>query len=138
MSRKEGWENELAVYLDKVSTRSFKRGKHDCALFVCNCIKILTGVDYAAEYRGKYKTKKEAFQMLKERGFEDLSKIAFGKLGDPYKNINFAKRGDLVTLDCKEGISLGIIDMTGKRAVTTGEKALTYYPKDQWIQAWEV
>ena len=98
----------------------------------------MTGADYATEYRNKYKTKKEAFKLLKEKGFDGLKEIALGKLGEPYNNINFAKRGDVVTLKCKEGISLGIIDLSGRMAVTTGEEGLTYYPKNQWIEAWAV
>ena len=138
MIRKQDWQTQLSIYFEKVREKSFKRGEHDCALFVCNCIEIMTGVDFAKDFREKYKTKKQAYEILKSKGYEGLSEIAFAKLGEPYKNINFAKRGDIVTLVCEEGISIGLIDLSGREAITTGEKGLTYYPKDQWLKAWEV
>lgn len=137
-NRKEGWEQRLITHIEKVHNKPFKRGQHDCALFVCNCIYEMTGCDLAEDFRGKYKTKKEAFKMLREKGCENLRDIAFARTGTPYENINFAKRGDVVLLKCGEGFSLGIVDMSGRFAVTTGENELVYKPKDEWLEVWEI
>ena len=138
MIRKQDWETQLSIYLEKVKDKPFKRGQHDCALFVADCIEVMTGVNFTMGFRGKYNTKKAAFKLLKEKGYDGLKDIAMDKLGEPYSNINFAKRGDIVTIQCKEGISLAIIDLSGRAAITTTENNLDYYPKEFWIEAWGV
>lgn len=138
VQRRQDWDKRLIAYIEKVRDQPFKRGEHDCALFVCNCVYEMTGYDLAEDFRGKYDTKKEAFKMLREKGCEDLREIALARGGAPYENINFAKRGDVVLIKNNEGFSLGIVDMSGRFAITTGENCLKYLKKDRWLEVWEI
>lgn len=136
--REQDWENALNEHLEKMRHTEFKRGLNDCALFVCDCILAMTGKDFASDYRGQYTTRKQAEALIKKHGNKDLKSLATEQLGEPYTNINFAKRGDVVLVPCPEGEALAILDLTGKRAVTTGKDGLVYYPREQWIKAWSL
>jgi len=138
MDKTEGWENRLTQYIEEMRDKPFKRGSHDCALFAGNCIDLMTGRDTTSEFRRPYKNRKEAMTLLKTLGYDNLEAVATAKLGEPLSNINFAGRGDCVTVPCKEGIALAIVETSGKRAVTTGKGGLEYYPAKDWLKAWKV
>jgi hypothetical protein len=36
---------------------SFSYGRWDCCLFVCDAIRVMTGIDLAADYRGAYSSR---------------------------------------------------------------------------------
>lgn len=134
----EGWESRLADYFDKMHDKPFKRGVHDCALFAGNCIDIMTGRDTTSEFRQPYKTRKEAFQMLKEMGYDDLAAIANKKLGDPLPSPAYAQRGDCVLIESDDQQALGIVDLSGRKAVTIGKEGFIYFGMDKWATAWRV
>jgi hypothetical protein len=62
----------LNQYLSDIDGKPFVWGNHDCCLFVANYLKMITGVDYAAEYRGKYTTAVGAARALKRHGGGDV------------------------------------------------------------------
>lgn len=138
MDKTEGWERRLSAYIEDMKNEPFKRGLHDCALFAGNCIDIMTGGDVTSEFRKPYKNRKEAMNLLKSLGYDNLEAVATAKLGEPLPSVNFAGRGDCVTVPCKEGVALAIVDTSGKRAVTTGKNGLEYYPAKDWLKAWKV
>lgn len=138
--RYQDWPVRLDHYLNSVKDKPFKRGAHDCAMFAVNCANIIRSDvdDFGKEFRRPYKNKKEAYELLKKKGFENLDQVAVSKLGIPYASPLMAQRGDCVTVPCAEGIALAIVDLSGKRAVTTGKKGLEYYPMNQWINGWQI
>jgi len=139
MIRREGWEKELDKFLNEKHDKPFKRGQHDCVMFVCDAVEIITGVDFGEELRGKYKTKKEAFEHVKKAGCQDLIELTNKTLGQSNSCIPvFAGRGDVVAVKYGGELGLAIVDLTGRRAVTPGKKGLQYYSVDHWLKAWRV
>lgn len=137
--RKENWVTLLADFLKTHLNAPFKRGEHDCAVFVAQALEVITGDDFIREFNGKeYHSKGEAAKLLKTHGFDDLEALATDRLGEPYANINFAKRGDVVSLHGEEGPALAIVDLSGRFAVTTGIEGLKFYPPEKWVKAWSV
>lgn len=107
MERFSDWEERLRVYLDRIEEEPFAWGKHDCALFVADCIKSQTGIDPAEQFRGKYDTARGAALALREYGAGTLLKTVRHWLGE-HKSVHFAKRGDIVMRDAKTcGVCVG-------------------------------
>lgn len=96
----------------------------------------MSGEDYTSEFKNPYKTKREAFEMLKSLGYKTLSDIADKKVGNPMKNTSFAKRGDVVLIKVGDEEALGVIDLSGKMAVTFTKEGLKQYKPDFWVKAW--
>lgn len=139
MQKTEGWESRLNAYFEQMRLVPFKRGRHDCALFAGHCIDIMTEHNTTAEFLAKpYKTKKEAFEMLKALGYDDLAAIADKKLGEPLPAPGYAQRGDCVLIEHEGQQALGIVDLSGRRAVTIGKDGFMFYPMKNWVKAWKV
>jgi hypothetical protein len=137
--RKENWAMLLAAFFHDRLNKPFKRSEHDCAVFVAQALEVMTGEDYIRELKAEaYHSKGEAKKVLNSHGFETLEDLATDRLGQPYENINFAKRGDVVSLHGEEGPALAIIDLSGRSAVTTGIEGLKFYPPEKWVKAWSV
>lgn len=138
MQRREDWMVKLDAFIEETRNKPFKRGVNDCVIFGCNAIKAMTDEDLGKKYRGVYKNKKEAFELIKSMGNKDLIALAVSYLGKPMENINFASRGDLVAVKYGDELGLAIIDLTGRKAVTTGKQGLMFYGPQHWLKAWRV
>lgn len=139
MARKtQGWEKRLSDYIESVKDQPFVRGVHDCALFAGVCAEVMTEQDFTEQFRRPYKTKKEAYEFLKSIGFDGLAAIPNKLLGEPYPNVAHAKRGDGALIECEGEEALGIIDMTGRRAVTVSKDGLKFYDIKYVTKAWEI
>ena len=145
MQRTEGWESRLDDFIKSRQKQKFTWGIHDCCLFACDGIREVTGVDIAFHFRGKYKTKDEAYLMLFAYGggglVETVEKIT-SKHGMPEINIGFASRGDLVlcnvpTVINEELPSLGIIGLDEKINMA-GTRQIQKFEKDSGVQFWKV
>jgi hypothetical protein len=135
----QGWETRLTDYIDSVRNKPFNWSNHNCAIFVANCVKVTTGVDLIEEFRGVFATEAQAYSFMNEKGFQTLRDATIAKLGEPIQNINFAKRGDIVLLTHETDIHmLGIVEMSGRAALTTGEKGLRMIPRKQWVEFWSI
>lgn len=108
MQRHSYWEEALTTYLDTVAEEPFKWGSHDCALFAASAVQRMTGVDIAADFRGRYDTAKGAALALREVGEGTLFRTIKGWFGAPV-NVHFAKRGDLVMRNATAlGVCVGL------------------------------
>lgn len=136
--RLQGWEKALSDFIEEMRLKPFKRGAHDCAMFAGRCAEVMTGEDFTSEFLGDYTTKKEAYEFLKKIGYDGLAAIAIEKLGAPLENKNFAGRGDAVLIEYDTEEALGIIDLTGKRAVTVGKDGLIYFDLKHCVKAWKI
>lgn len=138
LKRYQNWPTLLDGFIREVRHRKFVRGRHDCALFACDCIDVMTGSDIARDFRGQYRSGKKAYALVKEKGHDDLLSLADARVGNRLDSPNKAGRGDMVAVPCREGHALAIVDLTGKYAVTAGKDGLQWYPADQWLAAWKV
>ncbi len=143
--RLEGWEKKLEELIRERSNSPFNYGSIDCCLFACDAVEAITGRDPGEWFRGKYKSQKEAYRLLKEFAdgeiLETAEKIT-SALGMPEIHPNFAQRGDVVyckieTLRLGLNYTLGILSINGQIAVP-GKNGLEFYPLERGIKAWKV
>lgn len=135
VKRFEDWPQRLAAAIEAARGRPFCWGAHDCALFAAEVVQALTGIDFAAEFRGRYASKAEAVGLLGERG--GLEAVVTAVLGTPRPSPILAQRGDVVMVVTDEGHALGICN--GAHAACAGrEGGLVFKPMPEWRLAWEV
>lgn len=56
MARLDNWRPALIDYIDQQTREPFAYGANDCLLVVAGAVHVMTGVDHAAAYRGRYTT----------------------------------------------------------------------------------
>lgn len=125
----------------------FKWGANDCALFAADGVLAITGVDIAAEFRGKYEDEAGAFEAIKEicggSTVADAAAWCAQKHGmKEWVAANgkpqplFARRGDLVVFEAPTGaLVAGLVHLSGQ-IVTVGEKGLYRFPISKALRAW--
>jgi hypothetical protein len=97
----------MAEAIEAARTQPFAYGSFDCCLFAADVVLAMTGVDYAASFRG-YDTKTGAYRIIAEHG--SLAALLTSVLGEPIEP-SFAGRGDVVLADIETvegGESAGI------------------------------
>lgn len=96
MTRFPDWRGRLCAYLAQVSTRRYRPGQHDCALFVAGAVEVMTGEDLAAGWRGRYRSLDRGRALLADAGHDDM--IAFAATRLPEVAPIFARAGDVAVL----------------------------------------
>jgi len=102
--RREGWEHQLAECIDAGQQLPFCWGTHDCATFVANCLLAMSGSDFAAEFRGRYKTEKGAARAIRKKygSLPAYLDTIFERV-----SVTFARRGDIVFYQSAVGMCYG-------------------------------
>lgn len=135
--RREDWPEKLAEFIASREDCAFSWGVHDCALFCCDAILAMTGVDMAANFRGRYSNSGEAARLM--RG--GLARVANGVAAE-FKlepiQVRLARRGYPVLVDFGKRPALGIVDLDGMRAIGPGPEGLLRAPLEQCIAAWRL
>lgn len=119
MTRSPDWQTVLAHSMGSVRDKTFEWGGHDCVLWAAGVVRQMTGADYAAEFRGRYRTKCGAYRILNRLG--GLSSAIDQCL--PRIPVAMAGRGDVVLHQHSVGICDGLYSFfvmeTGLGAVRT-------------------
>lgn len=105
-------------------------GESDCALFVAAWLQELHGIDYAAEYRGQYKTTEEGLQLI-----GSLKGKLTELFGEP-EGILTARRGDIAYRTTDGGETVGIV--TGTTVRCPGAKGLYASDLTDWEMVFHV
>jgi hypothetical protein len=143
--RVDGWETRLDEFITSRLNKRFGWGENDCALFSCDAIKEITNIDIAYWFRGKYRNKFTAYELLKEFGsgglLETVQKLS-KEFDMPEIDKSFAGRGDWVlcnvpTVINEELPTLGIIGMSEKIYIA-GTSQLQIFDKDIGVKYWKV
>lgn len=129
------WPSRLNEFIHSRRSTPFQWGQHDCCLFAADAVQAITGDDHAAEYRGKYTTELGAARALKKHGNGTLEATLTAKLGDPIPRLR-ASRGDVVAVNTKDGVALGIFYGAGAICVT--RDGLTTLPLNEILTVWRV
>lgn len=134
MKRIENWPRKLSEILQEKAAASFVWGENDCCLFVADCVKAITGVDYADEWRGLYQDEAGANTFVGfHGGLVGLLDYAIGK--DCRVMPNCASRGDVVIA----GGAAGVVDDTGRRvALYVDGRGLARSPISSVTHAWRI
>ncbi len=158
----------MAAAFEAADGRPFSWGSHDCCLWACDCVAAMTGVDPAAWFRGAcdptgstlgYSSRAGARRALGRfiaaenleagRGFAGALEAVAVHLAARHgmtrlAAVALAGRGDLVFVEAIEGEAeppgpaLGIVDLSGTRALFAGEKGLASLPLARAEIAWRV
>ncbi len=133
MTRKaEGWQARLAAYLNDCSRRPLVYGQHDCALFAAGAVQAMTGLDLAADWRGRYATLRGGLRVLRAQGYADQVALAAAHLPEAAT----PRPGDLAVIDTPHGPALGVVQ--GAMVYVLGEDRLSLVPVSAAIRFFEV
>ncbi len=127
----------LADGLAAARDRPFAWGRHDCALFACELVGAATGVDYAADFRGRYRSAAGAARLLKRfagGGLEAAAEKITRDNGLEEVPPLMAQRGDFVLVDETAGPALGVC--LGSHIVAAGPMGAVLRPLDAARRAW--
>ncbi|WP_435657266.1 DUF6950 family protein [Brucella pituitosa] len=124
------WEKRLVAVTEAHLVTPLVWGKSDCLLTTCDAIEAMTGVDPAADIRGKYKSKAGAYRLIKQRGYDSLGAV----LADRFEEIGtaMAQRGDVGIFEktvgylCEYGFAV------------KGEDGLRFLPRTMVERAFKV
>lgn len=142
MNRLPDWEARLAVFVAGAWNRSFAWGEHDCILMACAAVDAMTGVDPAADYRGRYSDAEGAALALRELGHGTLIKTIDAAF--PARPLGKAQRGDVVMFRGSVGIAMGAFGLfVGEEALadavaTPKREGLVSIPRTMFERAWAV
>lgn len=148
MTRFRDWEFRLDELCRQRMRAPFVWGRHDCALFVADCVLAVSGLDLAGDCRGLYASKEEALALLASLGAADLEDYMASQAARfdlPEVGVRFAQRGDVVLYRQETGPSLGIVSLDGMRALIAvesgqadGKPRLLRVPVLECARAWRV
>jgi hypothetical protein len=161
MKRADAWPELLDAFIESRKLHAFAWGEHDCCLFAADAVLAMTGVDLAADFRGKYHDAKGALEMLdgaaQVPGEGSLgNKLSGGVEGLAERiallheikevSVAYAQRGDVVfisgagaeTHDQKVPSALGIVGLAGDDFWTPGEFTLLHLRLDIAARAWRI
>jgi hypothetical protein len=91
-TRLPDWSARLQALVARRLTAPFVWGSNDCGLFAADNKLALTGVDPAADLRGRYASEREARRLLRPLG--GLVRVACARFG-PEVPPELAQRGDV-------------------------------------------
>ncbi len=100
MARLDNWQNNLSELIEAKRNEPFSFPSHNCLMFVLDAVKAVTGQDYSKNYRGKYKTEKQAASMLRKvDNVKTTQQLLELKLNQTLQPISFARMGDIVLIN---------------------------------------
>lgn len=105
------WRLALMQYLGEVARRPVEMGRHDCGLFAAGAVLAMTGLDFAAPYRGRYRTMRGGLRVLRRDGYRnhvDLARAHFRALP-----VVDAMPGDLAVIPADAVPALGVVQGAG-------------------------
>lgn len=109
-----GWEDRLNAFVKSRTRLPLIWGDNDCAMFAAGAYLAQTGVDIAAEIRGRYGSREGALKLLQELGFSDP--VAWTAERLPEIPVASAQRGDLVGVDL--GVGMAALAVVGGQTIT--------------------
>lgn len=115
----------------------FQWGETDCAFLACDLVMAATGVDYAAPFRGRYRTAAGAARALRRfagGGLEAAAEKITRDNGLEEVPPLMAQRGDFVLVDETEGPALGVC--LGPHIVAAGPAGTVLRPLAAARRAW--
>lgn len=135
ITRRLDWRPRLSAYLAELAGQSFRPGRFDCALFVAGAIEVMTGHDFAAAYRGAYRSIEDGLSDLAEAGFSDH--VAFVAAHLPEVHPAFAQAGDVAVVEENGAPALGLVQ--GEYVyVVLPSKGLGLLPRTALLRAFKV
>jgi hypothetical protein len=119
----------------------FQWGRNDCALFAADGILAMTGLDIAADFRGKYYDEASALEVIRSitggSTVADATAWCAAKYRLPELTYPLmAQRGDLCVFEDSGRLVTGLIHLSGRHIVAVGESGLRRIPITEIVRAW--
>lgn len=133
--RRPDWPERLDVMLSTWRHRPFRWGQSDCVHFARDVLSAVRCEEWAVIEWPPYTTWREAYCLLSDYGFVDLSAAVTAVLGEPVSPTH-AQRGDLIALPTSFGAALGVC--LGATVASVGRHGLVLCPLNLTIQCWRV
>lgn len=110
VQRLPNWETRLIAFLQQAQQRPFVWGEFDCALAVADALHAVTGGDFAADWRGRYRSERSATKQLLKRGFTSVYHALSAALHQrPTTATQWLGRGDIGGTLVQGVPSIGVI-----------------------------
>ena len=141
MKRLEQWPELLHDFLERAEVRPFGWGVVDCALFTCDAVLVMTGVDLAVDFRGEYLNVGGAVKRMRRfagAGLEAVAAKVTAQHEMPEIPAKLAQRGDVVLVDGEKEPALGIVSLDAQWAVTITPQGAQKWPTLGARRAWRV
>lgn len=142
LNRLSNWQSQLSEYLISCARTPFRYGQLDCGIFVADAIRAMTGVDVGEPLRGRYKTRTEAFALIKSlcgrASMDALATYLAEQHSIPAVPVLRAQRGDAVVLRHGRRSSLGLIAMHGTEILTPYKDGILRLPLTQATSAYHI
>lgn len=136
-SRLPYWESALNDCIEAARHKEYKIGKHDCALFVVEVIRRISGLDLFEKLENKYNNKTESLRFIKKLGGKGLKEAVVSILKYNDISVTLATQGDLLIYkDFKKEEHLGIC--VGHKTVFLGESKLVFVNTLDCSYAWRI
>lgn len=144
LNKHEHWQTRsFHAFLLERCEQPFAWGTNDCALFAADAILANTGIDIAAEFRGKYATEEGAFAAIKSITGGATVADAAAWCAENHGLIEhefplMAKRGDLVIVANGANLIAGVVHLNGRHVVVISESGIRRLPITNVKRAWGV
>lgn len=136
-TRASNWPALLAKFVESKLGQPFEWQTNNCALFACDWIAMLTGVDPAESFRPQITSALTAARVLKAYGgLEQIASTACKENGWPACENTFARRGDVVLYDTDTGPALGVC--LGNLSAFASPTGVTFAPTISTRAAWRI
>jgi hypothetical protein len=120
----------LSDYIDCLAARPFQWGVNDCLIMVAGAVELLTGVDHAEGYRGRYSSLAEGKKLI---GTTPLRFV--GSRLEPIEPVR-ATDGDIGAL--KQGREWGFGVFIGAHLYVMTETGIGILPRRDAVKAFRV
>ena len=134
LRRVRDWRRRLSDVIEERRRVPFTE-ENNCALFMADCVAAMTGVDLAADYRGKFKSLAEAIILLRKAGYADLCEFLTQHLDEIPPAL--ARAGDVMAFPTEQtGWAGGIVN--GERVTVMSEAGLGTVSRDLAARAFRI
>lgn len=137
MRRYDDWPERLAAFFAGRRRVPFVWGINDCGIFSCDAVLLITGIDLAADVRGKYRDEDGA-AIAMGGGLEEFADRVAAENHIAEIPVRMAGRGDLALHTSLAGITLGIVGMSGMEIVVPGDFGYRTLPLLECSKAWRI
>lgn len=134
IARQHNWRSALAAEVERHRLVPFAWGRADCALFAADCVLAMTGVDLAADFRGRYRTAGGSVRAIRKAGYKDLPALLAALL--PEVHPVTARAGDVALVESDEGLTAAIV--TGATIAASAVNGITTLPLTRAVRVFAV
>jgi hypothetical protein len=144
LTRTANWATrEFHDFLLARASAPFVWGTNDCSLFAADAIQSFTGVDLAADFRGRYADEASALALCKQvtgtATMEAAAVYCAQNHGlEEWQAPLCARRGDLVLVEESGRMLSAVVHINGREAVTVGADGVKRISIWNVRRAWSV